>query len=107
MKLRLILLVGMLTVCLIHCFALGDGPPPAKQKPAATKPPEISKDHAAQMAKGLDVFKKHVRPVLVQNCLRCHGGKSIKSEFNLADRDGLLEGGRIGPAVVPGKAKES
>jgi hypothetical protein len=27
---------------------------------------EIDKDHAAKMARGLDVFKKHVRPVLAE-----------------------------------------
>ncbi|HMF16650.1 MAG TPA: DUF1549 domain-containing protein, partial [Gemmataceae bacterium] len=107
MKLRQIALVGLLTACLIYRFALADERQTSKQKSTTGKAPEIGKDHAIKMAKGLDVFKKHVRPVLVQNCLRCHGGKSIRSEFNLADRDGLLEGGRIGPAVVPGKAKES
>jgi hypothetical protein len=67
----------------------------------------IDADHAEKMAKGLDVFKKHVKPILEAKCLRCHGGKKIESNFDLSDRDGLLKGGEFGNAVVPGKSKES
>ena len=76
---------------------------------ADTKPiaPLPNKDHAAKMARGLDLFKKHVRPVLIQSCLRCHGGKKTESEFDLVDRVGLLKGGTTGPAVLPGKARDS
>src|SRR5713101_779270 len=96
--------VGMLAVCLIYRFALGGESETTKQKPAQAKAADVPKDHAAKMAKGLEVFKKHVRPVLMQKCLRCHGGKHVRSEFNLADREGLLKGGLIGPAIVAGKA---
>ncbi len=74
-----------------------------------TKPPvgPVDKDHAAKMAKGLELFKQHVRPVLAKRCLRCHGGKSTESEFDLHDRPGLLRGGLGGPAVVPGKHADS
>src|SRR5215472_3871402 len=65
----------------------------ADSKPPA---PPLDKDHAAKMARGLEVFKKHVRPVLVQTCLRCHGGKKTESEFDLVDRAGLLKGGSAG-----------
>jgi hypothetical protein len=72
-----------------------------------TQAPPLDPEHAAKMARGLEVFRKHVRPVLVQRCLRCHGGEQVKSELNLSDRDGLLKGGSAGPAVVPGKSRES
>ena len=71
------------------------------------KPPQVSADHAAQMAKGLEVFKKHVKPILEQKCLRCHGGRSIESDLDLVDRDSLIKGGIVGPAIVPGKSRES
>jgi mono/diheme cytochrome c family protein len=49
-----------------------------------------------------------VRPLLETKCLACHGGgKTNRSGFDLATRDGLLRGGDNGPAVVPGKAQES
>jgi hypothetical protein len=67
----------------------------------------LDPDHAAKMTKGLELFKKLVRPVLVQRCLRCHGGKSTESEFDLSDRAKLLRGGSAGPAVVPGNARDS
>jgi len=75
----------------------------ADQKPAS----RVDKDHAAKMARGLALFKEQVRPVLIKNCLRCHGGKATESEFDLHDRDGLLKGGTTGPAIVPGKARDS
>src|SRR6266446_1245633 len=70
-------------------------------------PDLIGADHAEKMIKGLDVFKKHVKPILEAKCLRCHGGKKVESDFDLSDRDGLLKGGQIGNSVVPGKSKES
>src|SRR5262245_19177807 len=77
----------------------------AGPKPAPDAAPD--KDHAEKMAKGLELFKQHVRPLLAERCLRCHGGKATESEFDLSDRPGLLRGGTRGPAVVPGKAKDS
>ncbi len=70
-------------------------------------PAPIDPDHAVKMVKGLDVFTKHVKPILESKCLRCHGGKKIESDFDLSDREGLLKGGQIGNSVVPGKSRES
>ena len=81
--------------------------PSYAQPTKAPKEKPLDKDHAAKMAKGLDIFKKHVKPVLMQKCLRCHGGKEVEAEFDLSDRDELLRGGNKGPAIVAGKAKES
>jgi hypothetical protein len=67
----------------------------------------LDPDHAAKMARGLEVFKKHVRPVLVKRCLRCHGGEQVKSGLDLSDRAELLKGGSAGPAIVPGNARAS
>ncbi len=67
----------------------------------------VDKDHAEKMARGLDLFKKHVRPVLVQQCLKCHGGATTESELDITDRDRLLKGGLSGPAFVSGDAKKS
>src|SRR5436190_17857044 len=67
----------------------------------------VDKDHAARMAAGAKLFKEHLRPVLTQRCLRCHGGKATEAEFDLHSREGLLKGGTSGPAVIPGKPKES
>jgi hypothetical protein len=74
---------------------------------ASAQPKELDADHAAKMAKGLDLFKKKVKPILTSKCLRCHGGKTVENEFDIADRDTFLKGGLHGVAVVPGKARES
>src|SRR5262245_6650318 len=57
------------------------------------------------MAQGLSLFKKHVRPVLIAQCVKCHGGEAVESEFDLTDRDKLLRGSTSGKVVEPGKAK--
>ncbi|MFO0865187.1 MAG: PSD1 and planctomycete cytochrome C domain-containing protein [Gemmataceae bacterium] len=76
--------------------------------PARTQQKElVDPDHAAKMAKGLDLFKKSVKPILMEKCVRCHGGKKTESEFDLTDRESLLKGGLHGAVVVPGKSKDS
>jgi mono/diheme cytochrome c family protein len=74
---------------------------------AQTKGPPVEKDHAEKMARGLAIFKANVRPALVKHCLKCHGGTTTESEFDLTDRDRLLKGGHGGPAIVPGDAPKS
>ena len=74
---------------------------------AQPKGPPLDKDHAEKMARGLDLFKKQIRPVLVQECLHCHGGKTTESELDISDRDRLLKGGNAGPGLVSGDAKKS
>src|SRR5207248_6364483 len=73
------------------------------------QPPKqpLDKDHASKMERSALLFKQSVRPVLTGRCLRCHGGKSTEAEFDLHSRESLLRGGTSGPAVVPGKAKDS
>lgn len=74
--------------------------------PAAAQQP-VEKDHAEKMARGMDIFKKQVRPILIKQCLKCHGGGKIEGELDITDRDRLLKGGDHGTAVVPGDPKKS
>src|SRR5437879_5333952 len=77
---------------------------------AQTKVPvadSVNADHAAKMSKGLEIFKQYVRPILMQRCVKCHGGKMTESEFDLTDREKLFKGGTTGPAVVGGNSKDS
>jgi hypothetical protein len=57
----------------------------------------------------LDFFESKIRPVLVKHCYECHAADSKKISGGLLvdSRQGLLEGGESGPAVVPGDLKES
>jgi hypothetical protein len=52
-------------------------------------------------------FEKKVRPLLVKNCLRCHGAEKQRGKLRLDSRASLLAGGETGPAIVPGKPRES
>ncbi len=52
-------------------------------------------DHPAQMRQSMDLFKQHVRAILRDKCLKCHGGESIKGEFNLATRQSLANSGMV------------
>jgi hypothetical protein len=57
----------------------------------------------------LEFFESKIRPVLVKSCYECHAADSKKISGGLLvdSRQGLLEGGESGPAVVPGDLKES
>jgi hypothetical protein len=57
----------------------------------------------------LEFFEKRVRPVLVERCYECHSqqAKKIGGKLLLDTRDGVLAGGRQGPALVPGNPRES
>ena len=62
-------------------------------------------------AQGVAFFEKKIRPVLVEHCYECHSAEAkqankLKAELYLDSRDGFLNGGKRGPAVVPGKIQE-
>ncbi len=61
----------------------------------------------AQNAGGDPFFEAKIRPVLIEHCYECHSGKKARGSLALDSREGLLQGGAIGPAVFPGKADES
>ena len=63
-------------------------------------------------AAGREFFEKKIRPVLVEHCYACHSAaarakKKLRGGLLLDTRQGLLDGGDSGPALVPGKAKDS
>ena len=54
-------------------------------------------------AESVEFFEKKVRPLLVDNCNNCHSATTnAKGGLRVDDRNGLLQGGNRGPAVVPG-----
>jgi hypothetical protein len=58
---------------------------------------------------GVEFFEKRVRPVLVQQCYKCHASTSekVKGSLLLDTRQNTLQGGETGPAVVPGHPEKS
>ena len=55
----------------------------------------------------VEFFEKNVRPILATRCQECHGPAKQKGGLRLDARATILAGGLTGPAVVPGKPKES
>lgn len=62
---------------------------------------DLPADHAVRMERGLERFKNEIRPLLIANCVECHGGESTKGAFDLATREGLLLGGADGAVIEP------
>ena len=58
-------------------------------------------------AQDVELFELHVRPVLVDNCIKCHGDAKQEGSLRLTKFEELLRGGESGPAIVPGKPDES
>jgi hypothetical protein len=53
-----------------------------------------------------EFFEKRVRPVLANNCYACHTTSKLGG-LELDSRASLLEGGKSGPAIVPGQPGNS
>ena len=64
-------------------------------------------DHVSKMAASQKLFSNEVRGILIDRCVKCHGGKKTRSEFNLTTREGLLSGGDQGVAVIVGESNKS
>lgn len=52
-------------------------------------------------------FENSIRPLLIENCVKCHGPKKSESGLRLDSSDAILKGGASGPAVVPLKSSDS
>ena len=55
----------------------------------------------------LDLFEKHIRPLLIERCHKCHAGDESKGGLRLDSREAALKGGDTGAAIVAGKPEES
>lgn len=57
----------------------------------------------------LKFFESKIRPVLVERCYSCHsaGADEIGGRLRLDSREGVLQGGESGPAIVANKPDES
>lgn len=60
---------------------------------------DVSRDAAK-----IEFFESRIRPVLVEHCYSCHShdAKNIRGGLLVDLREGLIQGGDSGPAVIPG-----
>src|SRR5436305_2047291 len=52
-------------------------------------------------------YEKDVEPILVDKCIRCHGGLMKEGKLDMNSYDSLIKGGKSGKAVVPGRPGDS
>ena len=53
------------------------------------------------------LFEKDVQPILMANCVRCHGAERKRAGLDLRTWQGIFQGSESGRVVVPEKAEES
>ena len=52
-------------------------------------------------------YERQVRPLIKANCLGCHNAEKRKGGLSLANYEDVLEGGRSGTIVRPGRGHDS
>ena len=82
----------------------------ARQTPVAPAPaaqPAVPAGQADGLSpQSAEFFEARVRPLLVTHCYECHTDQK-KGDLRVDSREALLEGGELGPAIVPGDPDES
>ncbi len=68
----------------------------ADETTAQTK--TVPPDHPERAKKGLALFKLSVRETLTKHCLECHGGKSVKGDFDMSSHESLMNSGFVAAA---------
>jgi len=64
-------------------------------KTAEHKQEILSDDQLLKVKQGTLLFTQKVRGLLTRHCLKCHGGESVKADFNLSTREALFESGYV------------
>jgi formylglycine-generating enzyme required for sulfatase activity/mono/diheme cytochrome c family protein len=52
-------------------------------------------------------FTKEIKPILEQNCIKCHGEEQKRGGLRLHTKAAAIVGGDTGATLVPGKSKDS
>src|SRR5438045_1016945 len=62
---------------------------------------------ASSFGAGAMDYLREIKPILAENCCRCHGASQQKAGLRLDTAALGLKGGENGPAFKPGKSAES
>jgi WD40 repeat protein len=52
-------------------------------------------------------YEKDIEPIFANRCFHCHSGTVKKNGFDAGSYEGVMKGGRSGPAVIAGKVADS
>ena len=79
-----------------------DSVPPVSEKSEQEngEPPAFTDEQLRQ-------FETHIRPILDEHCLKCHGSAKQWAGLRLDSREAILKGGDSGPAAVAGEPNAS
>ena len=55
----------------------------------------------------IEFFESRIRPILMEHCLKCHGGEKVKKGLQVNTLKALFTGGDSGPALKPGDPHNS
>jgi hypothetical protein len=69
--------------------------------------PAVAAQPAEDKSQLNEFFEKKIRPVLADNCHKCHGPKKQSGELRFDRRDTMLRGNDDGPVIVPGQPAKS
>ncbi len=63
----------------------------------------------APLKADLEFFESKIRPILADNCYKCHSSQAakLKGGLSLEYHESMLRGGDSGPAIVPGNPDKS
>ncbi len=69
----------------------------------------VSKAEAEQPSEQTEFFEKNIRPIFVERCYKCHSAESekLKGGLRLDSKEGVLNGGETGSAIIPGNPEKS
>ena len=90
-------------VCSLGVFLLTIG----LARPAKATPSEVDLSKLPPAAAREVDFVKDVQPIFAGHCYDCHGPAKQEAQFRLDLKEVALQGGELGPAIVPGKGAES
>lgn len=77
----------------------------ASDAPQASAAPQPGGD--AQQQARLHFYQTEVQPVLQTTCYRCHAGMNRRGGLDMSTRARLLQGGKDGVVVIPGRPEDS
>src|SRR6266850_3208940 len=62
---------------------------------------------AGASPEGIEFFEKKIRPLLSDNCFKCHGEEKQKGHLRLDSLEALLAGGESGTVVMANQPEKS